>query len=180
MFWYSGIGFRPVEEDDLEAIRKLKNEPSTWMYHTTIGQISKSQQKEWFHKISTCKDRAYFSVFKEVKDFPISYQGNFLGLVRFDEMDGKNRNVRVGCDIIPDERKKGYGTKVFELIKKFCFDEWGMHKIWLCVLEDNGIAIKLYENAGFKRDGLLREHVYRDGKHKNYIVMSLLEDEHRK
>ena len=133
MFWHKDIGFRPVEKKDIESIRQLRNEPSTWIFLTDVQQITPQQQEEWFHRISTAKDRAYFSAFKEVTDFPISYEGDFLGIVRFDQMDNINRSVRVGCDVVPGERGKGYGTKVFEAILEFCFSDWNMHRLWLCV-----------------------------------------------
>ena len=179
MFWHNDIGFRPVEEGDLEDIRRLRNEPSTWIQLTTIGQISQEQQKSWFEKISKANDCAYFSVFKEIKDFPISTEGDFLGIIRFDQMDSINRSVRVGCDVVPEERGKGWGTRIFEAILEFCFNESNFHRLWLCVLENNEIAMKLYKSAGFKEEGRHRQAIWRDGKFKDYIVMSLLEDEYR-
>lgn len=179
MFWHKDIGFRPVEQKDLEDIRRLRNEPSTWMQLTTIGQISEEQQKSWFEKITKTNDCAYFSVFKEVKEFPVSYAGDFLGIIRFDQMDTVNRSVRIGCDVIPEERGKGYGTKIFEAILEFCFNESNFHRLWLCVLEDNEIAIKLYINAGFKEEGNMRQAIWRNGKWHDYNVMSILEDEYK-
>lgn len=179
MFWYKSIGFRPVEEQDLEDIRSLRNEPSTWSQLTAIGQISQEQQKAWFEKVKRSNDCAYFSVFKEVKDFPISTTGDFLGIIRFDQMDSVNRSIRVGCDIVPGERGKGYGTMVFEAILEFCFNQWNMHRLWLCVLEDNEIALKLYANAGFQPEGKMRQAIWRNGIWKDYVIMSILENEYR-
>jgi len=178
MFWNNDIGFRPVEKKDIESIRQLRNEPSTWIFLTDVQQITPQQQEEWFNRITTAKDRTYFSVFKEEKDFPIAYEGDFLGIIRFDQMDSVNKSVRVGCDIVPKERGKGYGTKVFKAILKFCFSHWGMHRLWLCVLENNEVALKLYAKAGFQKEGTMRQAIWRDGKWLDYIVMSILEEEY--
>jgi len=180
MFWHNGIGFRPVEEEDLENIRVLRNEPSTWVFLTFLGQINKLEQKEWFLKISRDPSVAYYTLVKEEKDFPISYPGDFLGIIRMDEINVHNRSIRVGADIVPVERGKGYGTKALGAILKFCFDHLGVHRVWLCVLENNEVAIKLYKNAGFKEEGKLRGAIWRNGKWNDYVVMSILEGEYRK
>jgi len=179
MFWHNGLGFRSVEEDDLEQIRTLRNDPSTWVFLTSIGQISKLKQREWYQRINQDSSVAYYSLVEEYKDFPVSYEGDFLGIIRMDEIDIHNRSIRVGADIIPDKRGKGWGTKAFQAILRFCFDQLGVHRIWLCVLEDNTIALKLYKSAGFTEEGRYRQAIWRDGKFKNYIIMSILEDEYR-
>jgi len=179
MFWFEDVRFRPVEKRDIEQIRQLRNEPSTWIFLTDVTQITPFMQEQWFAKISTAKDQAYFSIFEEKKDFPISTEGDFLGIIRFDQMDGTNKSVRVGCDIVPEKRGKGYGTKTFKAILEFCFDHWNMHRLHLCVLENNEVAIKLYKNVGFKEEGRQREAIWRSGEYKDYIVMSILEDEYR-
>lgn len=179
MFWFKGIGFRPIEHKDLECVRELRNDPTTWMYLSDITQISMTQQEAWFKSLAESKNSAYFAVFKELQEYPILYEGDFLGLIRFDQIDANNKSVRVGCDIVPKERGKGYGTKVFQAILSYCFDQWGMHRLWLCVLEDNKVAKKLYDNAGFEIEGHMRKAIWRDGKWKDYIVMSLLIEDYR-
>ena len=180
MFWHEGIGFRPVEKRDLENMRRLRNEQSTWIYLSDVNQISSEQQERWFESLSKSGDKAYFVILKEVKDFPISNEGDFLGIIRMDQIDQINRSIRVGCDIVPKERGKGYGTKTFEAVLKFCFDHMGMHRLWLLTLENNKVARKLYKNARFQEEGRFRESIWREGKWHDCIVMSILEDEYRR
>lgn len=180
MYWHDGLGFRPVEERDLEQIRKLRNDPTTWIYLTDITQINERQQQRWFDSLlDSGRQRMYFTIVSEEKEFPISTEGDFLGIIRFDSVDVNNRNVRVGADIVPEKRGRGIGTRAYGAILKFCFDHWNMHRIWLCVLEDNEIAKKLYKNVGFSEEGRLRQAVFRDGCWKDYIVMSILDEEYR-
>jgi len=180
MFYYSGIGFRPVEERDLEALRFLRNDPSTWMNLTTVGQINRIRQKDWFERICRDPNVEYYSIVEEEKSFPVMSAGRLLGVIRMDEIDVHNRSIRVGVDIIVTERGKGWGTKTFKAILKYCFDHLGMHRLWLCVLENNDVAIKLYKNSGFKKEGQLRGAIWRNGRWNDYIVMSILEDEYKK
>jgi len=180
MFWHEGLGFRPVEEDDLDKIRFLRNDPSTWIYLTSVGQISKAQQAAWYQRISKATDVSYYTIVEEVCNFPVSYPGDILGIIRMDEIDIQNRSVRIGADVMPDKRGQGWGTKTYKALMKYCFDHLGFHRIWLCVLEKNEVARMLYEKSGFKEEGRYREAVWRDGRWNDYLVMSILESEYRK
>lgn len=180
MFWYKKICFRPIEKQDLENVRKLRNDPTTWIYLSDVTQISPAMQEKWFESMEKASDKAYFAVFKQVKDFPISNSGDFLGIIRCDQLDHANRSIRVGADIIPTERGKGYGTLALQAILEFCFDHMGMHRVWLLTVEGNMVARRLYENVGFAEEGLYRESIWRNGDWNNMILMSILEDEYRK
>ena len=179
MKYYDEIGFRPIEERDLELMRQLRNEESTWMSLTDPHLVTERQQKLWFEKITTASDRAYFSVFRVESTYPIKVIGEFIGIIRMDEYDTTNRSARIGCDVVPEKRGIGYGTKIFKAIMQYLFNNIGLHRLWLLVLEDNDVAIRLYKGVGFREDGLMRQAVYRDGRYKDYIVMSLLHDEYR-
>jgi len=87
--------------------------------------------------------------------------------------------MRVGADVVPHLRAQGYGSKVYTLLKKYCFEYLNMHRIWLAVLDSNEIALKLYEKQGFKVEGRYREALFREGYYHDYIIMGILEQEYR-
>jgi RimJ/RimL family protein N-acetyltransferase len=45
------------------------------------------------------------------------------------------------------------------------------------VSEENMAAYKIYQNAGFREEGLLEEHLYKHGEYISYIQMGLLKRE---
>lgn len=180
MYWYNDIGFRPIERRDLENIRNLRNDPSTWIYLTDVTQITPSMQEKWFESIEKATNKAYFAVFTQTKDFPIIHEGNFIGIIRCDQMDHINRSIRVGADVAREKRGKGYGTKILKAVLEYFFEQANFHRIWLCVLEGNHIAHQLYENVGFREEGRLRKAIWRNGEWVDYIVMSILDEEYRK
>lgn len=181
MFASDGILFRPVEEQDLEAIRALRNDPSTWEQLTSIGHISSEAQRAWFAGIQRDPSRAYFAVFVEKRDehYPVYYEGDFIGIIRMDEIDRNNRSVRIGADVVPALRGQGYGTRIYKAILNYCFNMAGVHRCWLLVLDTNEIGKKLYFNAGFKLEGKHRDAIWRNGRFIDYLAMSILEDEYR-
>jgi RimJ/RimL family protein N-acetyltransferase len=163
------ISLRTVTEDDLETILNLRNNPSTWSMLTDPLPITVKDQKAWFSNISLHSGRFY----------AVACNGDhsFIGLVRIDEHDPQNRNIRVGLDVLPDHRGQGYGKKIYDTILAYCFRELNVHRVWLQVLDCNQIAIDLYLKVGFSHEGVQREAVYRAGAYRDYILMSILKSE---
>jgi len=62
-------------------------------------------------------------------------------------------------NVDPIYRKKGIGLRLLSATEKLLRKK-GMHKIRLEVSTTNHTAIKLYENAGFKKIALLKKYYY--------------------
>ena len=71
----------------------------------------------------------------------------------------------------------GIGTFTTKEIVKRGFQELGLNRIMLTVSDKNIGAVKAYENANFKTEGIMRQSCYRDGNFHNKIIMSILKDE---
>ena len=59
------------------------------------------------------------------------------------------------------------------------FREYGAHRLWLDVAEDNERAQALYRSAGFQQEGILREAHYHNGSYTSLVLMSMLEQEYK-
>lgn len=76
-----------------------------------------------------------------------------------------------------DMRGKGYGSDALRILCNYIFYEMSMHRVGLVVHAFNTQAIQMYERVGFKLEGKHRDFIYRDGKHHDLLLMSLLEKE---
>jgi RimJ/RimL family protein N-acetyltransferase len=74
---------------------------------------------------------------------------------------------------------KGYGTDAMRVIMRMGFDTMGLNRMWLKVLAFNERGIRCYEKCGFRREGVLREDRFLEGKYCDGIVMAILEREYR-
>ena len=171
-FRNDAISFRLVERQDLPEIAELRNDPSTWSHLTDPLPVTEKDQEAWLGSISLRAGR-FWAIACDVHN-------PFIGLVRMDERDVQNRSVRIGLDVIPMLRGQGHGTMIYKALFAYCFLELNVHRIWLEVLETNTRGVHLYEKLGFKREGVLRDAVYRGGAYVGYVVMSILEQEYRR
>ena len=174
MFIYQDISFRVIEKEDLETLRKLHNDPTTWMNLLNIDFIDEEDQIEWWRNLHKKKyDQRYVICFAEKP-------AEIIGRLRLQNINWLHKNCEIGLDIIPEYRGKGFGKKSYEMVLEFLFNHYNMHMVYLKVADFNPNAKKLYEKVGFKETGRLPEFYYRHGKYWNYIIMSMIKDEYQK
>ena len=159
-----------MEFVDIEDMRKLHNEESTLYQLSDINHISQEQQLSWFKRISLSENsKRYVARLKSNKEF--------IGIFRIDNIDNINRNANVGADIVPNHRGKGYAKELFNYFFDYLFNQRGFHRLSLVTLETNEKALGLYKYLGFKKEGKLREAIFRNGKFIDLVCMSKLSRE---
>ena len=72
---------------------------------------------------------------------------------------------------------RGLGTDAVRTLVDGAFLVRPLVRIELTVLPDNARAIRSYERAGFTREGVLRRYLYRNGRHDDVVLMSVLAEE---
>jgi len=99
----------------------------------------------------------------------------FLG---FTQIDGVLWTHRVGgLTIAIGEPGHGYGGEALRLTIGFAFRELNLHRLQLTVFAYNARAVRLYERAGFQREGAFREFLERDGRRYDMYLYGLLRTE---
>ena len=72
---------------------------------------------------------------------------------------------------------EGRGSDVLVPVITYLFDRLNAHRIQLDAYADNERAIRAYERVGFRREGVRRAAVSRDGAWVDLVLMALLENE---
>lgn len=99
--------------------------------------------------------------------------GRPLGSVYIRDIDRTHNKAEYGIFIGEDDaRGRGVGTAAARLMLRYCFEEEGLHRVYLRVLADNRQAIRSYEKAGFAREGLLRDDVRIRGEYRDIQWMA--------
>lgn len=98
-----------------------------------------------------------------------------IGSVGLHNVDVTNRHCMFG--IVIGEKAlwgKGYGTEGTRMMTMYAFETLNMNRVWLHVYEFNARGMKAYEKVGYKKEGLLRQHVYREGRYWDVVSMGIL------
>ena len=77
--------------------------------------------------------------------------------------------------VAPDERGRGLATETMRRVIEIGFDERGLHRLELRVLDGNEAAVACYSRVGFLIEGRLREtRLLADGSRVDTLVMGML------
>jgi len=167
---YEDITLRAIEESDLELLKAMINDPE--IENMTGGYsypVSTYQQKKWFESILDRQD--------ELRLIIDTKEHGAIGVVMLTDIDWKNRTAQFHFKIVSQWRGKGYGTKAAKALVKYAFEQLNLHCIYSYVLEYNIASQRVKEKCGFKKEGVLRERVYKNGKYHNVVVWSILKGE---
>ena len=164
------IFLRSIERDDLPRCHAWMNDPEL---RATLAQrypMSLPREADWIERVTRGQDPSEIH-FAICLDDGARHVGN-CGLVGIDR---DNRTATLGILIgEKDCRGRGFGTEAVKTLCRFGFEEMDLRKIRLDTQAANEAALKAYEKAGFRREGLLREEIYRAGRCVDVVRMGLL------
>ncbi|MCM1057009.1 MAG: GNAT family N-acetyltransferase [Firmicutes bacterium] len=96
-----------------------------------------------------------------------------LGSVYIRDIDRQHGKAEYGIFIgEASARGRGVGTAAARLMLRYCFEEEGLHRVYLRAFAENIQAIRSYEKAGFVREGLLKDDVCIDGEYRDIVWMA--------
>jgi RimJ/RimL family protein N-acetyltransferase len=74
---------------------------------------------------------------------------------------------------------QGYGREAMHLLLDYAFGALNFHRVAIGVVGSNERALRFYERAGFRREGVQRDGYYCRHAYQDFVMMSLLEHEFR-
>ncbi len=163
------ILLRAVEESDNAMLLSLINDPDTeMMLGGSSWPVSEAEQLKWFEHQERSRDVLRCIV-------ALKEDGKAIGTIILSDIDQKNATGHIHIKMSKDGgRGKGYGTDAVNTIIQYAFEELRLNCIYANILSYNEASIKLFERCGFKRDGVLRQRVFKKGCFVDMLAYSRL------
>jgi RimJ/RimL family protein N-acetyltransferase len=166
------VTLRPIEFEDLEFIRNLINDPE--MEKTIVGwawPVSKKDEEQWFSAFKNSESALRYIIETEADGVV-----GLTGLVKIDWKNGtaKGAGIRIKRDI----QSKGVATDAYMTMLKYAFKELRLHRVSTAAFDDNVASLRFQEKCGLKKEGVIRESVYKNGKYKNVVVLGIIDREY--
>lgn len=173
MFEGDKVRLRAYTREDLPETRSYVNEEGVGdlLRSDILFPFRPEDQEKWYESLDAKSDKEYSFAIESRED------GAFLGGCGVVEIRAKDRVGRIGMFLGKEHIGKGYGIDALRVLVAFCFNEINLNKLKLDVFSFNERAVRCYEKAGFKREGVLRQDAYRYGRYHDVIVMGLLRSE---
>jgi len=167
------VRLRAVKKDDLPRFVEWFSDPNVRRYLDMYLPFSLTQEERWFERLQErMEKRDIVMLTIETED------GAQIGNISLFDINWKDRHAELGITIgDKDYWGQGYGTDAIRTILGLAFESMNLHRIFLRVHEDNARAINCYETVGFRREGTLRESVFREGVYLDMYLMGILASE---
>ena len=123
------------------------------------------KQKDYYEYLTKSHEDIVLAIIHDEDD---THFGN-IGLHKIDYI---HRHADVG--IILGERKywnRGYATRCIEAIRDYSFKTLNLHRLTAYIMNDNISSYKAFLKAGFKKEGIMSEFFYKNGKYVDITVV---------
>ena len=163
-----GIYLRPMTFGDTDLIVAWRNSEEVRRNFIYQDLFTREGHENWIKNMVETGKVVQMIICDLAEDTP-------LGSVYIRDIDRQHRKAEYGIFIGEESaRGRGVGTATARLMLDYCFHEEKLHRVYLRVFASNEQAVHSYENAGFKKEGLLREDVCIDGQYRDIIWMAVL------
>lgn len=165
-----------LNESDLSILENWYNDVNFLRLYDMISAFPKSEtQLLGMLNNKRSSSNSYIFAVRTLED------NTLIGVTGFEEILWNNGVATIFVGIGSREsRGKGYGREALKLTMEFGFQELNFHRIQLSVLQYNESAINLYESLGYKREGIYREFIHRDGRRYDMYLYGILREEWNK
>lgn len=169
---YGCVTLRAIEKKDFDLLFYLINAPE--IERDIVGwnfPVSSMEQKKWMKNFKNTLRSIKFMIELENK--------KTIGVIMLENIDWKNRTAEIACKTstplkyrIPGDTKDALKGMI-----KYAFYELGLNCINGVILEENYLSRNLSKKVGFIEEGILRKRIYKNGKFRNLVSVSLLKEE---
>lgn len=99
-----------------------------------------------------------------VSNFVIDIEGEVAGAIEFKPGDDVHRkNADLGYWLAEQFWGRGIMTEAVNLIIKYAFENFELIRIQSAVNNNNPASMRVLEKAGFKKEGVLKNAIFKDG-----------------
>ncbi len=163
---------RAFELDDYKTTLIWHNDDEIWSKVVGPKQfVSSEYEKKWMLEQMTSKEDVKLAICLEDNS-------ELIGIAYLTKIDLTNRSAMIGYMI--GEKKywgRGFATDAVIQLLAYGFHERGLNRISCIILEENIGSRKIVQKIGFKKEGLFRDAVFKNGRFQNQVVCSILKDE---
>lgn len=163
---------RPLEREDKTQLHKFRNDSQVT---NSLGGFSVGYSLHSIEKKIEIWGQQQNTVIWAVAD---KYTDLCIGHIGLYDIDYISRKAEVGM-LIGEKSYwgQGIGFEITQAAIDYAFNQLNLHNVQARVLENNMASLRVFEKLGFRKDGILRDFQYRDGKYIHGIHLSILESE---
>lgn len=172
--YYKYFSIDNLKKSETEKLRVWRNSQRKVLRQNKI--LTKSEQKNYFNKYIKNQTKKKWP---EVILFAYRYKDEIIGYGGFVYISWQNKRAELSFLL---DTKYTYNKKTFKfysnnflkLVKSFAFKKLKINRLYTETFHYRKDQIKILENFGFQKEGILRKHNIKNNKPVNVIVHSIV------
>ena len=163
------VKFLCLRESDLERVMDWRMRSYITKYMNTDPKLTLDGQRRWFRRITEDDSQMHWIV--RLDDRPI-------GLLNLMNIDRTNLHCSWGYYIAEREYRSLKLAMYLEWnLYDYVFDELKLHKLCNETFVENEQVVKLHQLCGSREDGVMRQHIFKNGRFYDVSIGSIIADE---
>ena len=167
------VNLRALEIEDLSKLKEWRNKKHVKISTREYRFLNMIHQKDWFESIHKNNPP------KEIMFGILDKRKKLVGVTGLTYIDWKNRNSEISIYFSSKNwQKNKEATEVLKLVMDYGFGELNMNRLWVEIYENMQANIDLFKKIKFRKEGTLRQKLWRDKKWWDSFIYSKLAREY--
>ena len=162
------VRLRPLEREDLRFVHELDN-------NETVMHYWFEEPYEAFFELCDLYEKHIHD--QSERRFIAESDDTRVGLVELVDINHIHRRAEFQIIIAPDYQGRGYAKVATRMAVEYAFMVLNLHKVYLVVDVENAAAIRVYEQIGFAKEGLLAQEYFSNGEYRDVIRMAIFQSD---
>ncbi len=170
---------REINMKDVKDIVENANDYDVWYFTESIPYPYNLKDAKFF--VNKCKREQKEKVRKSY-NFGITIKGNnkVIGLMGLFHINKLHKHAEIGYWIGKKYRRQGIVSEAEGAILNFAFNKLKLNKVHGKAMTENAGSNKLFKKFGFRKVGILKEELIKNGKKKDGYQWELLKGDYKK
>ena len=164
------LKLRAVEPEDLDLMYLIENDTTLWAVSDTAAPYSR---ETLWHYLEGYTGDIYAQRQLRLM-ITLSADGTPVGTIDFLNFDPLNNRAELGLFIDGNYRGQGLGRKALDLLTAYARDHIGLRQLYVFIALDNEVCLKLFEDYGYSRVGVLKSWVKRGSTYRDVALLQML------
>lgn len=168
------LNLRPIEERDVDAMLATRTIPAV---------VEFTYEPIWTREYAIDRVARYVCLSRETPPIftrwmiEIRTSGEVIGDIFLSKDAELQGTTEIGYVIHPDYAGYGYATEAAREVLRIGFEEWGVHRIYARVDEDNTGSVRVCQHLGMRQEARFIENDRRGDKWSTELVFAMLDRE---
>jgi RimJ/RimL family protein N-acetyltransferase len=171
MFTRDNVTLRPLEPEDIDTLHVWETDHTLSYFAGWTSEFSRCHFKQsWENRLTNPPDTLVV--------LGIAFEGRLVGYIQLGRIDPVERHAAIGIVIgEANLQGKGIGSTAVRILCDFAYTVKGMERVYAECYGFNTRAQRMFERAGFQREGILRKHELHNGVRQDMHIFGMLREE---